>query len=193
MVQQSNDNNSTLAAKVVRFETVLDKKIPDLVTLVNSLEEHTKTFILEAEELRAIRENLKEELHRSVQNSINKAVPAIANEISKKFNEKNSHFLDDQFTSMQNLQRSASKTINDFNGLTWKCLGFSVLASALSGVIIFLLCYVLVIQKPEPQELTPVQQSLMWYGQVMLDKFKELTSHDQKILKDAVDAGKQHK
>ncbi len=155
MVQQSNDNNSTLAAKVVRFETVLDKKIPDLVTLVNSLEEHTKTFILEAEELRAIRENLKEELHRSVQNSINKAVPAIANEISKKFNEKNSHFLDDQFTSMQNLQRSASKTINDFNGLTWKCLGFSVLASALSGVIIFLLCYVLVIQKPEPQGIMP--------------------------------------
>lgn len=193
MTQQSNDNNSTLAAKVVRFETVLDKKISDLVILINSLEEHTKTFTLEAEELRAIRESLKEELHRSVQSSINKAVPVISNEISKKFNENTSHSLDDQFTTLKNLQRSASQTINDFNGLTWKCLGFSVLASMLSGVMIFLLCYVLIIQKPETQELTPAQQTLMWYGQVMVDKFKELTSHDQKILKDAADAGRQQK
>jgi hypothetical protein len=63
----------------------------------------------------------------------------------------------------------------------------------LSGVMIFLLCYVLIIQKPETQELTPAQQTLMWYGQVMVDKFKELTSHDQKILKDAADAGRQQK
>jgi hypothetical protein len=42
--------------------------------------------------------------------------------------------------------------------------------------------------KPTPLELTPTQQLLMRYGQVMTDKFAELTSHDQKILSEAFHA-----
>lgn len=58
------------------------------------------------------------------------------------------------------------------------------------GVLIFLLCYVFIMPKSEPLELTPTQQLLMRYGQVMTDKFDELTSHDQKILSEAFHAAR---
>jgi len=60
----------------------------------------------------------------------------------------------------------------------------------LAGVFIFLLFYVFLLPKPESLELTPTQQLLMRYGQVMTDKFAELTSHDQKILSEAFHAAR---
>lgn len=185
----TNDNDLTLIAKSARFETVLDKKIAELVLLVKSLEEQTKNLTLEVEELRATREslkeNLKKELHQSVQIGINTASSSIAHEVAKTFTHKTTHLIDDHLTSLKKLQQTVSQTIDEFNGLTWRYVGYLLSASAFVGVLIFLLCYFFIIPKPEPQELTRTQQLLMRYGQAMTDKFAELTSHDQKILSEA--------
>ena len=192
MMQTPENNTPVLVAKAARFETVLDKKIADLVLLIKSLEEQTKTLTLEVEELRATREGLKEDLREDLQQSVQTGISAasalISHEVAKTFTQKTAHFIDDHLTSLKKLQQATSQTIDDFNGLTWKCLGYSLLASTLVGVLVFLLCNVLIIPKPEPLELTPTQQLLMRYGQVMTDKFDELTSHDQKILSEAFHA-----
>lgn len=193
-MQSTNDNDPTFIAKAARFETVLDKKIADLMLLVKSLEEQTKNLTLEVEELRAAREglqkNLREELQQSIHAGFGSAAALISQEVSKNFTQKITHFIDDHLTSLRNIQYRATQTIDDFKGLTWKCLVYSLLASMLAGVFIFLLCYVFLLPKPESLELTPTQQLLMRYGQVMTDKFAELTSHDQKILSEAFHAAR---
>lgn len=188
-MKSTNDNDPTFIAKAARFETVLDKKIADLVLLVKSLEEQTKNLTLEVEELRAAREGLQKNLHEELQQSVHagfgSAAALISREVSKNFTQKITHFIDDHLTSLKELQHASSQIIGDFKGLTWKCLGYSLLASMLTGALIFLICYVFLLPKPEPLEFTPTQQLLMRYGQVMTDKFAELTSHDQKILSEA--------
>jgi hypothetical protein len=188
-MKSTNDNDPTLIAKTARFETLLDKKIADLVLLVKSLEEQTKNLTLEVEELRAAREglqeNLREELQQSVRAGFGSAAALISQEVSKNFTQKTTHFIDDHLTSLKKLQHTAAQTIDDFKGLTWKSLGYSLLAAMLTGIMAFILCYVFIIPKPTPLELTPKQQKIMRFGQVLLDKFNELTSHDQQIIEEA--------
>jgi len=193
-MQTPENNNPVLVAKAARFEIVLDKKVAELVLLIKSLEEQTKILTLEVEELRATRESLKEnlrkDLHQSVQIGLNSAGSSIAHEVAKTFTHKTAHLIDEHLASLKKLQRETSQTIENFNELTSRCVGFSLAASVFVGILIFLLCYFFIIPKPEPQELTPSQQQLIRYGQAMTDKFAELTSHDQKILSEAFHAAR---
>lgn len=175
-------------ARIDRFETILDKKAEELFECTKDLKVLTKAISLESEELKDVRESLRLILIQAVKEESKASITLIANQLTIIFSSKIKDFFDEQFSSMCKLNDELKKHLAAFTGLSWKILGFYLLISTLCGVASCLACLYFIMFKQTNQALTQKQINLMFYGKVLVAKFNDLTSHDQKIIMDSVNS-----
>lgn len=159
------------------METILDKKIEELVRNINTMGESTTLISVEAQEIKSLRESLKQEILKTIQASVSATKAPLAESIAKHVNEKVQEFFDRKYQSTIALNEKVQKTINTFSGFSWKIMGIFLVSGGLAG----LLCFVLGIYLMPPR-LDEKHKELVVYGQALSRSFKKLTSADQTIL-----------
>ncbi|MEI6627944.1 MAG: hypothetical protein WCN27_00855 [Alphaproteobacteria bacterium] len=192
MNQKSNslEQADVFLARIDRFETLLGKKAEELFECTKDLKVLTKAISLESEELRDVRESLRLVLIQAMKEESKASIPLIANQLTLIFSSKIKDFFDEQFGSVRKLNNELQKHLAAFTGLSWKILGFYMLISTLCGVASCLACLYFIMSKQTNQALNQEQINLMFYGKVLMAKFNDLTSHDQKIIMDSVNSGR---
>ncbi|MEI7494511.1 MAG: hypothetical protein WCJ92_07965 [Alphaproteobacteria bacterium] len=167
-------------AKINRFETILDKKVEELASLVDRMAVQTKATSLEVTELTVVKESFKEEIRKAIQNNM----MGLAHTLSTPLTDDLNKYLKAQLGSLQTFHDTVTRTMRSFKGLTLKMLGFLIFVSAIVGAASFTTCFYFIDGNKAQQVLTMEQKQLMVFGQLLENNFSKLSPDCKKIIID---------
>lgn len=186
---------STLRLKLDRLETILAVKSEDFMGGAQSIAEKAKALSLEVEELKELRESLKEELQQTLEKAVKEISPSLVNSLTRSFNEETKDFIDKHLNALQKIQYSTERSITDIQYLARDSKKRSILISIslilATGFGCFVMAAGLFYFYPRHYhvryECGAKHVSQMIYGKILIDNFKNLTQNDQKLLLDSLE------
>lgn len=158
------DKVSLFNARLDKFGDLLTEKSDSLIEYCETANLITKRLHLETESLRAVKDSIKLEIVRSLNEEFSASSTSLGNQLFATFSGKANTLLDGRFASVNRANDDLKKTIHTWSNLSFKSISLLVLASIFIGLSTFFGCHYLM----SSQKFTEADIKCMYYGKAYI-------------------------